>query len=123
MSSASQSRSNQKKFFNRFLKYTETIFYWLTICYFIWQFASLALIVIAIIQTQQFSFLDAFITETNTTFRDVAGVVIIKFLVENVFKYNTFGDWIKHKPAPTDDQENLPKSDAELLEEQNSENI
>ena len=78
---------------------------------------------IAIIQTQQFSFLDAFITETNTTFRDVAGVVIIKFLVENVFKYNTFGDWIKHKPAPTDGQENLPKSDAELLEEQNSENI
>lgn len=120
MSSVSQSRSNQKKFFNRFLKYTETIFYWLTICYFIWQFASLALIVIAIIQTQQFNFLDAFITETNTTFREVAGVVIIKFLVENVFKYNTFEGWTKHK---ADSQGDLPKSDAELLEEQNSENI
>lgn len=79
-----------KKVFKRFLHYTETIFLWLTVCYFVWQFISAALILDAIKETMQFSYLDTFITETNETFRNIAGVVILKFLVENVFKYNSF---------------------------------
>lgn len=85
-----------KNVFNRLLHYTEKIFYWLVICYFIWQFASLALIVWGIKETMQFSFLDTFITETNETFRTVAGAVIVKFLIENIFKYNEFS-FSKHK--------------------------
>lgn len=91
--------------FKRMLHYTEKIFYALVICYFIWQFASLALIIWGIHQTLQFSFLDTFIHETNETFRVVAGVVITKFLVENVFKWNEFS-FSKHKKEVDDGQQN-----------------
>lgn len=90
-----------KKVFNRFLHYTETIFLWLTVCYFIWEFISLAMIFVAIKETMTFSYLDTFVMETNQTFRDIAGVVIIKFLVENVFKYNKF----KGIEKPENDEE------------------
>lgn len=100
------------KFKDRFLHYTETIFLWLVACYFVWQFISIALIIVKAINSTngEFAYLDTFITETNETFRNIAGVIIVKFMVENVFKHNTFGGRVKQ------DEE---KSDAEMLEEQN----
>ena len=49
---------------------------------------SAIMVAYAIHTTGQFSFLDTFITENSTTFRDVVGVNLIKSCIENVFKYN-----------------------------------
>ena len=48
-------------------------------------------IVVAIKETGQFSYLDTLISETNETFRIVVGANIVKAGVENIFKYNDFG--------------------------------
>ena len=52
---------------------------------------SLVVIVVAIKETGQFSYLDTLISETNETFRIVVGANIVKAGVENIFKYNDFG--------------------------------
>lgn len=51
----------------------------------------LVVIVVAIKETGQFSYLDTLISETNETFRIVVGANIVKAGVENIFKYNDFG--------------------------------
>ena len=48
-------------------------------------------LVYAINKTGNFSYLDTFISENHTTFRDIVGIALIKFCIENIFKYNNFG--------------------------------
>lgn len=90
-----------KGFWVRTLKFTETVVVWVTILYIINWVASVAIIIWAIKETQNFAYLDTLIMETSNTFRDVVGVAIIKFGVENIFKYNDFGGKIPSKPENT----------------------
>lgn len=92
-----------KGFWVRTLKFTETVVVWVTILYIINWVASVAIIIWAIKETQNFAYLDTLIMETSNTFRDVVGVAIIKFGVENVFKYNDFGGKIPSKPENNDE--------------------
>lgn len=101
--------------FRRFLHYSETIFLWLTIFYFSSQVVSILLILYAIYQTNTFSYLDTFISETNNTFRSIAGIIIIKFLVENVFKYNDFGGLIPNKKV-NNESENQDNDDIKICD-------
>ena len=73
---------------------------------------SAIMVAYAIYTTGQFSFLDTFITENSTTFRDVVGVNLIKSCVENVFKYNDI--FVKKKCYNEDVEtttENIESSD------------
>lgn len=83
------------------LKFTETVVVWVAILYIINWFTSVAIIIWAIKQTQNFAYLDTLIVETSNTFRDIVGVAIIKFGVENIFKFNDFGGRIPSKPEET----------------------
>ena len=56
-----------------------------------WEHTKMVVIVVAIKETGQFSYLDTLISETNETFRIVVGANIVKAGVENIFKYNDFG--------------------------------
>lgn len=59
----------------------------------VWVFSTIfsaLMVAYAIHTTGQFSFLDTFIIENSSTFRDIVGINIIKSCVENVFKYNDF---------------------------------
>ena len=84
-------KSLRKKFLVRTLKFTERVIVWVTLLYVLNWFVSIILIVIAIKETSNFAYLDTLITETSETFRNVVGIAIIKFGVENIFKYNDFG--------------------------------
>lgn len=81
----------------RTLKFTETVIVWLAVIYFLNWIVSVALILLAIEHTANFAYLDTLITETGTTFRDIVGIAIIKFGIENIFKYNDFGGKIPNK--------------------------
>lgn len=83
--------SLRKRFLVRTLKFTEKVTVWVTLLYVFNWFVSVALIVMAIKETTNFAYLDTLITETSETFRSVVGIAIIKFGVENIFKYNDFG--------------------------------
>lgn len=97
-----------KKFWTKVLKFTETVVVWVTILYVLNWVVSVGLIIWAIKETQNFAYLDTLITETSTTFRDIVGVAIIKFGVENIFKYNDFGGKIPSRP--TEDVENYEEN-------------
>lgn len=59
----------------------------------VWVFSTIfsaIMVYYAIKSTGQFSFLDTFIIENSTTFRDVVGINIVKSCIENIFKYNDF---------------------------------
>lgn len=84
-------------FWKRTLGYTEKIILMLTIFYFINWGVSVALVLDAIHTIGSFAYLDTLITETSVTFRDIVGIAIIKFAVENVFKYNDFGGRVPGK--------------------------
>lgn len=88
----------KKGFWVRTLKFTETVVVWVTILYIINWVTSVGIIIWAIKETQNFAYLDTLIMETSNTFRDVVGVAIIKFGVENIFKYNDFGGKLPSKP-------------------------
>lgn len=83
--------SLRKRFLTKTLKFTEKVIVWVTLLYVVNWFVSVALIFWAIKETSNFAYLDTLISETSTTFRDVVGIAIIKFGVENIFKYNDFG--------------------------------
>ena len=83
--------SLRKRSLVRTLKFTEKVTVWVTLLYVFNWFVSVALIVMAIKETANFAYLDTLITETSETFRSVVGIAIIKFGVENIFKYNDFG--------------------------------
>lgn len=64
-----------------------------TVISIMWVFSTLysaIMVAVAVHSTGQFSFLDTFITENSTTFRDVVGMNIGKACIENIFKYNDF---------------------------------
>lgn len=90
-------------FWERTLHFTEKIILLLTIFYFVNWGVSVVLILDAIHATGNFSYLDTLIMETSTTFRDIVGIAIIKFAVENVFKFNNFGGKVCSKDS--DDEE------------------
>ncbi len=96
-------------FIQRTLKFTETVVVWITVLYIVNWLTSVVLITLAIIKTMNFAYLDTLITETSETFRTVVGMAIIKFGIENIFKYNDFGGHIPSKP-----EENLQTNDSEL---------
>ena len=72
-------------------EHTKMIVNCLSVLYVLNWLYSLIVIVIAIKETGQFSYLDTLISETNETFRIVVGANIVKAGVENIFKYNDFG--------------------------------
>ena len=88
-----------KGFIARTLKFTETVVVWVTILYVLNWIVSIGLILLAIKETQNFAYLDTLIIETSSTFRDIVGISIIKFGVENVFKYNDFGGRVPNKSS------------------------
>lgn len=92
-----------KRFCAKALKFTETVVVWVTILYIINWVTSVAIIIWAIKETQNFAYLDTLIMETSNTFRDIVGVAIIKFGVENIFKYNDFGGRVPSKPEDCED--------------------
>lgn len=81
----------KSQFFARTLKFTERVIVWVTALYVLNWFVSVIMICWAIKETANFAYLDTLINETSLTFRDVVGIAIIKFGVENIFKYNNFG--------------------------------
>lgn len=91
-----------RNFWMRTLKFTEFIVICVTALYVLNWFTSVVLILWAIAQTQNFAYLDTLITETSETFRSVVGVAIIKFGVENIFKYNDFGGRVPNKEDDTE---------------------
>lgn len=72
-------------------EHTKMIVNCLSVLYVLNWLYSLVVIVVAIKETGQFSYLDTLISETNETFRIVVGANIVKAGVENIFKYNDFG--------------------------------
>ena len=78
-------------FWKRTLHFTERLLVWLTLFYFINWGVSVCLVLDAIHTIGSFAYLDTLITETSMTFRDIVGIAIIKFAVENIFKFNSFG--------------------------------
>lgn len=81
----------RKRFLSRTLKFTEKVTVWVTLLYVCNWFVSVFLILMAIKETANFAYLDTLIMETSETFRSVVGIAIIKFGIENIFKYNDFG--------------------------------
>lgn len=81
----------QRRFLEKTLKFTETVVVWVTLLYVVNWLVSVILIAVAIHETMNFAYLDTLITETSQTFRDIVGLAIIKFGLENIFKYNDFG--------------------------------
>lgn len=90
-------------FMERTLKFTEKVIVWVTLLYVFNWIVSVILIGMAIKETQNFAYLDTLITETSETFRNVVGIAIIKFGVENIFKYNDFGGKIPSKNSESSD--------------------
>lgn len=90
-------------FWKRTLHFTEKLILLLTIFYFVNWGVSVALVLDAIHTIGSFSYLDTLITETCVTFRDIVGLAIIKFAVENVFKYNSFGGRVPSKECEPDE--------------------
>lgn len=90
-------KRTKKLTLSRVLKFTETVLIILCGLYVLNWIVSVVLISLAIFQTGNFAYLDTLIMETNTTFRDIVGVAIIKFGVENIFKYNNFGGKVQQK--------------------------
>ena len=83
--------TNIKDFFNWSLTFTKKL---IVICTVLWAFCilySAVMILYAVIQVGDFSYLDSFITDNGETFRIVVGVNLISKTVENVFKYNNGG--------------------------------
>lgn len=72
-------------------EHTKRLVNCLSVLYVLNWLYSLVVIVVAIKETGQFSYLDTLISETNETFRIVVGANIVKAGVENIFKYNDFG--------------------------------
>ena len=87
-------------------EFTKGLITTITILYFICTAVEIALIVLAIYQTGTFSYLDTFITEINTTFRDIVCVNLVKCIIENVFKYNDFSG-ITHKNNNIKEEEEI----------------
>lgn len=85
------------RFMERTLKFTEKVTVWVTLLYIVNWLVSVVLIGMAIYRTDNFAYLDTLITETSETFRSVVGIAIIKFGVENIFKYNDFGGKVPTK--------------------------
>ena len=113
--SQKQVKHTRNRIFVRALKFTETVIFWVTLLFIINWFVSVALIIIAILTTSNFSYLDTLIIETNQTFREIVGVAIIKFGIENIFKYNDFGGKIPSKSIETSETNKY----AETQEEEN----
>lgn len=101
-------------FWERTLHFTEKIILLLTIFYFVNWGVSVVLILDAIHTTGNFSYLDTLIMETSTTFRDIVGIAIIKFAVENVFKYNSFGGRVCSKQSSNEDGEFVVLEEQEM---------
>lgn len=91
-------------FWKKTLKYTERLIVYLAFFYFLSWICSFVVILFAINATGNFSFLDTLITETSVTFRDIVGIAIVKFGVENIFRYNSFGGRVQHKAVPPDEE-------------------
>ena len=86
-----------KTLYDKTMSFTQLVLIGVAIIYILNWIVSLGLIFWAIKETGSFAYLDTLITETSTTFRDIVGVIIVKFAVENVFKYNDFGGKVPSK--------------------------
>ena len=108
----------KSQFMAKTLKFTEKIIVYLSILYFLNWLVSVILICVAIFTTGNFAYLDTLITETGTAFRSIVGVAIIKFGVENIFKYNDFGGKITNKPVESEEVEDtiedVPQEDIDF---------
>lgn len=97
----------RNKIFTRALKFTETVVVWVFIIYILNWVMSMLMIWYAIKTTCNFSYLDTLITETSSSFRDIVGIAVIKFGVENIFKYNDFGGKIPNKSSDEEPNETV----------------
>lgn len=101
-------------FWKRTLHFTEKLIVLITIGYFVNYVVSVLLILYAIQSTGNFSYLDTLIAETSVTFRDIVGIAIIKFAVENIFRYNDFGGRVPAKTC-TDKETGAPCGEGEFV--------
>lgn len=108
--------SLKKQFIAKTLKFTEKVIVCVTLLYVFNWFVSVCLICLAIKETANFAYLDTLITETSTTFRDIVGIAIIKFGVENIFKYNDFGGKVPSNGNYTENSEEIPTDDVNDIE-------
>lgn len=115
-------RTLRHKFIQKTLKFTERVVVWVTLLYILNWVVSAILIVVAIKETMNFMFLDTLIVETSETFRQVVGLAIIKFGVENIFKYNDFGGHVPSRPVETNDEELFTNITNENSDESNNPN-
>lgn len=104
----------KRGFLERTLKFTEKVTVWVTLLYICNWIVSVILIALAIKETQNFAYLDTLITETSETFRSVVGIAIIKFGVENIFKYNDFGGKIPSNHQYDESQNETNENDEEV---------
>ena len=74
------------KFFTWIQEFTKKIVVITFILFVISQIFSIIMILVAYIQTKQLLYMDTFITESHTTFREVIGGYIVKAAVENAIK-------------------------------------
>ena len=103
----------RNKLFARTLKFTEIVVVWVFLIYLLNWMISLVMILYAIKTTCNFAYLDTLIVETSTSFRDIVGISVIKFGVENIFKYNDFGGKIPSTYDKSDINEIEPKNNEE----------
>ncbi len=92
-------------FWKKTLKFTEKLVVVLSIFYFFSWGMSFLVILYAINRTGNFSFLDTLLETTSHIFEVTIVTAIIKFGVENVFRFNSFGGHIVSKPVPPDEGE------------------
>lgn len=96
-------RLTSKQFLTWSLEFTKSVIIQIVILWTISNIFSMIILVYAINRTGNFSYLDTFISENHSTFRDIVGIALIKFCIENVFKYNDFGG--KAKSYSINDEE------------------
>ena len=99
-------------FWKKTLKFTERLVVVLAIFYFISWAASFLVILYAINRTGNFSFLDTLLETTSHVFEVTITTAIIRFGVENVFKFNDFGGRAVSRPVPPDEGEFLVVEEA-----------
>lgn len=109
-------------------EFTKIVITALSVLYALNWLYSVVAISVAIYETNQFSFLDTLITETNETFRVIVGVNVVKCCIENVFKYNDFGgkgNTYNKNPTSEDNPMEVISEECEIEEEcnQNDEQV
>ena len=81
-------KNNPKALFNWSLTFTKRVILLITACWIAMTIYSSIMITVAIFTIGNFSYLDTFITEINSSFATIVGINVVVKGAENIFRYN-----------------------------------